>query len=49
MGKSFYCGLQVSSIKMGDSGPKWPLDSDVIWQHYLAISQHWPKSTYSYY
>ena len=25
-----------SSIEMGVSGPKWPLDSDFIWQHCLG-------------
>ena len=26
----------ASSIGMGDTSSKWPLDSDVIWQHCLG-------------
>ena len=32
--------INKSSIGMGGSDSKWPLDSDDIWQHCLAIYQH---------
>ena len=45
--------IHGSSIGMGVSGSKWPLDPDVIWQHLTINSDEssivWPKSTYSYY
>ena len=45
--------FNFSSIGMGRPGTKWPLDSDVIWQHLTICSDEssivWPKSTYSYY
>ena len=49
----YFLIITLSSIGMGRLGPKWPLDSDVIWQHLTICSDEssivWPKSTYSYY